>query len=542
MERQTSSRPQRRHTPPRQARGQPSPSRLESLLVFSRELMAAPDLQTLAAAAARMVHQILKVEIVSLMTPDAEGRHLVLRGGLGWDPAQFERYRLPLEGSREGHVFRLGQAVQQQDVPRGEPFPCPTELHNLGVHTSLTVPLKTPDGILGTLCAHSRRRRTFRKEEVHLLELIGASVAQALARLETLQAEQRRRAELEALRRASLDITSRLDLQTVFDGILDHTLALTGASDAHLFLYDGRYLEFAAARWGESAQRDPFANPRPHGLTYTVARSGERLVVEDAARHPLYQDAPWEGAIVGLPLKVEGRVLGVMNVAFTRPHAFDEDELRALELLGDQIAIALENARLYREATRRARHTAALARVAQHLLQGLSLHEILARILEAAQEALEADRAAVYLLDEETGALHCPASCGLSEAYRQLVCDRYRELPGRGIMKSSSLLFIPDAQEAPELKPFRDAIRREGFHSYLVLPLLLKGRPLGALVVYWDRVLSMDTDVLRLAQALADHAAVALERARQHEAVREAETPLPRPLRPRARRTVPQHA
>lgn len=524
MERQTSSRPRQRRTSPPQVRRQPPPSQLESLLAFSRELLAASDLRSLAAAAARMVHETLKVAIVSLMTPDAEGRHLVLHGGLGWDPSHFGRYRLPVEGSREGHVFRTGRPVQQQEVPRGEPFACPAELSDLGVRTSLTVPLKTPDGVLGTLCAHTRRRRTFREEEVRLLELIGASVAQALARLQALQAEQRRRAELEALRRASLDITSRLDLQTVFEGILEHTLSLTGANDAHLFLYDGRRLEFAAARWAGSDRRGPFANPRPHGLTYTVARSGERLVIEDAASHPLYQDAPWEGAIVGLPLKVEGRVLGVMNVAFTQPHTFDEDELRALELLGDQIAVALENARLYREATRQARQTAALARVAQHLLRGLSLHETLERILEAAQEALEADRAAVYLLDENTGALHCPASCGLSEGYRQLVCDRYQEFPGSGVRKSSSLLFIPDAQEAPELKPFQEAIRREGFHSYLVLPLLLQGRPLGALVVYWDRVLSMDADMLRLGQALADHAAVALERARQHEAVREAET------------------
>jgi signal transduction histidine kinase len=106
--------------------------------------------------------------------------------------------------------------------------------------------------------------------------------------------------------------------------------------------------------WRDGRRDEPYAQPRPDGLTYSVARGGETILVPDLRAHPLFADAPaeWEGAIVGLPLKIVDRVVGVMNVGYPQPRAFEEAEQHALRVLGDQAAIAIENARLY-EALRR---------------------------------------------------------------------------------------------------------------------------------------------------------------------------------------------
>jgi signal transduction histidine kinase len=72
-------------------------------------------------------------------------------------------------------------------------------------------------------------------------------------------------------------------------------------------------------------------------------------VIPDVNRHPLFEDWKWGGAIVGLPLYIGERVIGVMNIAFEEPRAFDENLLRLLELLAAQAAIAIHNARLYRQ-------------------------------------------------------------------------------------------------------------------------------------------------------------------------------------------------
>ena len=161
---------------------------------------------------------------------------------------------------------------------------------------------------------------------------------------------EQREAELAAVHQASLSLTASLDLPLVLDTILQTTMKLiAGSEGAHIFLYEAGCLKFGAALWKGGQKGTPFAEPREEGLTYTVARSAETIVVQDMRKHSLYATAPstWTGSIVGLPLKFGHRVVGVMNVANRHPHAFSEFALRVLRLLGDQAAIAIENARLH---------------------------------------------------------------------------------------------------------------------------------------------------------------------------------------------------
>jgi two-component system, cell cycle sensor histidine kinase and response regulator CckA len=167
--------------------------------------------------------------------------------------------------------------------------------------------------------------------------------------------EEKRLAQLETLRQASLSLTASLDLEEVLNTIARCTLDLiVGAKNCHIFLYfpeEGGRLVFGGALWDDGSKSQAFAQPRTDGLTFTVARSGKAILVPDMGTHPLYKDAPssWIGSIVGLPLMIGDRVVGVMNVSHARSGAFDEADLRMLRLLGDQAAIAIENARLYEQ-------------------------------------------------------------------------------------------------------------------------------------------------------------------------------------------------
>jgi diguanylate cyclase (GGDEF)-like protein len=155
---------------------------------------------------------------------------------------------------------------------------------------------------------------------------------------------------LEVLRQASLQLTSSLDLKEVLYALLENAFKLVGDThDANIFLYESGKLTFGAAIFADGRRGKPWAEPRQDGLTYTVARSGEALAIEDMKGHSLFKTAPkdWRGAIIGLPLKYGGRVLGVMNISWPTPRHFDQEELHAMELLADQAAIAVENARLH---------------------------------------------------------------------------------------------------------------------------------------------------------------------------------------------------
>lgn len=164
--------------------------------------------------------------------------------------------------------------------------------------------------------------------------------------------------ELNAIKRLSLSITSSLELQKVLDTIVAEAMTLIkNVGTAHIFLYQDGQLSFGAARFDSNQQRKkPFAMPRPNGLTATVARRGEMIVVPDMAHHPLYAQAPadWHGSIIGLPLKIGKKVVGVMNISRNRTGTFNSREIYLLHMLADQAAIAIENARLHKLVTEQA--------------------------------------------------------------------------------------------------------------------------------------------------------------------------------------------
>lgn len=163
-------------------------------------------------------------------------------------------------------------------------------------------------------------------------------------------------AELNALRRLSVKLTSSLDMPTVLDAIAHEAMRLVNNARAvHISLYKNGKLEFGAAFQADGSEK-PIAEPRQDGLTYAVARGGETIVVEDMHGHPLYNNVPtdWEGSIIGIPLKMDQKVVGVMNLSRSKTGGFTASELRLLNLLSDQAAVAISNASLHQIISRKA--------------------------------------------------------------------------------------------------------------------------------------------------------------------------------------------
>ena len=163
--------------------------------------------------------------------------------------------------------------------------------------------------------------------------------------------------ELDALKKLSLSLTSSLDIKTVLDAVVTEAMRLVkNARDAHIFLYTNNKLEFGAALNADGIRDKPQALPRPNGLTYTVARNEERIIVEDIHKHPLYLNTPadWQGSIIGIPLKFNAKIVGVMNLSRSTRGGFSSSELRLLELLADQAAVAISNASLHQMISRQA--------------------------------------------------------------------------------------------------------------------------------------------------------------------------------------------
>jgi PAS domain S-box-containing protein len=382
----------------------------------------------------------------------------------------------------------------------------------------LSTPMIWQEEVIGVIhVLDSAEERRFTETDLDLLSLFANHAAIAVENARLLEVADQRVAELQAVRQASLHLTSTLELQPVLETILESALELVSADDAHVFLYDNDHLEFGAALWNGEHQQGPYDSVRPHGLTYTVARTGERVVVPDAMSDPLFADRRWEGAIVGLPLTIGAEVQGVMNVAFQRPHRFSDDELRVLELLADQAALAIRNAKLYNETRERALEQETLREAALTLTTALERDEVVERILAQLQRVVPYDTASVLLRTEDSldivGGRGFPDPPEILEISFPLDGDN----PNREVMRTREPVILEDAPKTYEAFQ-RAPHARVGIRSWLGVPMLVGDKLIGMIALDKTEPAFYTGEHAQLAKAFAAQAAVAIENARLFEA------------------------
>lgn len=330
--------------------------------------------------------------------------------------------------------------------------------------------------------------------------------------------ELRGNAALEAFQRVSITLTSSLDLKVVLNTILEGALALLDeAGDAHIFLYQDGRLRFGSALDHSGPSVEPLWEPRPDGLSYAVAKSGETILVPNIHEHELFANVPedWTGGIIGQPLKIGERVVGVMNVGFPQPHEFSADDLLLLRLFGDQAAMAIENANLFGEAQRRAKLLDAVRRVNMTITASLDLRVVLETILEGTMELLTTISETHIFLYED-GVLEFGA--GRS---RSGLTDRPYAQPRRGgltynVAEQGELIAIPRIKGHPL---YRNA-PPEWDGAIIGLPLKVGNRVVGVMNVGYFQPQEFAPTELYVLGLLGDQAAVAIENARLYDRIR----------------------
>jgi PAS domain S-box-containing protein len=325
---------------------------LQTAAEVSRAATSVLELNQLLPQAVELIRERFGLYYVGLFLVDEVGEWAVLQAGTGkaGQTQLAQRHRLKVGGeSMVGWCVanaraRIALDVGQEAIRFDNPLLPDTR-------SEMALPLVSRGEIIGALSVQSTRPAAFSQEDITTLQTMADQLANAIENARSYQAERARRQELEAIQQASLSLTASLELPQVLDAILHAALNLVSAQDAHIFLYDEGRLTFGAALWMDGRRETPYDKPRPNGLTYAVAQQGESIIVPDLPNHPLFADAPpdWVGAIASLPLKIGQRVVGVMNIARPVPGTFSEAQLRALRLLADQAAIAIENARLHED-------------------------------------------------------------------------------------------------------------------------------------------------------------------------------------------------
>jgi GAF domain-containing protein len=424
----------------------------------------------------------------------------------------------PFGQGAAGHVARRREAMI---LPDGRSWPEQAEdsAGNAPMGGLASVPMLWEGEVMGVIhVLRGEAAPPFTRADLDLLQLFANQAALALRNANLMEAERRHIRVLEAVRQAGLSLTSTLDLGPVLEAVLEHALRLVAADDGHVFLYDGERLTFVAARWSDRSKRRPYAAPRPGGITYTVAQTGEAMVIPDVDSHPIFEGDRWGGAIVSLPLRIGERVLGVMNVACLKPHHFGDEELEALRMLADQAAAGIQNAQLFSEADAERQRLRLLYGILRELSVLQDPREILERAVTLTTQELAGLSGMAFLYEPTSGRLRLQAAYQLDETPLEALDKKLDLRLGKGLSGWVA------QHRVPALVP--DVLTDERWQrvepggqggSAISSPILIGDRLLGVLTVLSDR--PFQKEHLELEEAISRQVALALSNAERFRQV-----------------------
>ena len=398
-----------------------------------------------------------------------------------------------------------------------------------GGHLDERVPVERQDE-LGALAA-ALNQMADRLQRLYT-ELEDRVAERTRALQEANYALQRRAIQLEASADIGRAITSIFDVDQLLRQTIDLINNRFGFYHAGIFLLDesGEWAVLreatgeAGAKMKAQGHRLKVEETSMVGWTAVHRQPRIALDVGEDAVHFANPLLPHSRSEMTLPLVVGGRLLGVLDVQSHEENAFDSDDVRALQSMADQIAIAIENARRVSAEASLLEATSPLYRASRAMTTALSPDDVLDALLSVIS-GTEALGCVVGLFEPSDGQ---PEVIRIGRAWRR---DRRSTMvPGvrTELREDPTLLqyqqqwIFPSLEEADLLPASsRAIIERAGAQSVANFPLLVGGRPIGFFFVYRAERGLLSDATRQLYETLAGQAAVALERARLLEITRQ---------------------
>lgn len=308
------------------------------------------DLQTLLLRTSELVRSIIPYKIFSILLLNDRTNELRMRFQIGHTP-ETQRMRIPLGKGVVGQVALSRQPMLINEVSTVEGY-IPA---NPKVCSELAVPLIAKNRLIGVLDLESEQPGFFKPEHLHLLTLTGSRIAQAIENARLYTRVSRQADTLQVLNEIATELTSILDLDPLLAKVGSLLRRLIDYQMFSIMLLDEKgetLITRYAWRFGY-AQAPMRRISVTTGLVGAAVREWRPIKVPDVRKDSRYLPMnPETRAELVVPLFYKERVIGVLDLEHTRTSFFNDDHVRTLTTLGAQIAIAIENARLYQAVKR----------------------------------------------------------------------------------------------------------------------------------------------------------------------------------------------
>ena len=461
-------------------------SQLEAAARVARGAVAVQDLDTMLQGVAHLIAEQFGFYHVGIFLLDEEGEYAVLQatnseGGQRM-LARGHRLRVGEEGI-VGYVTATGEARIALDVGADAHFFDNPDLPL--TRSEIALPLRVGERIIGALDVQSIQEAAFSEDDVAVLGTLADQVAVAIQNARLIAQTKQALAEVEALHRQ----------------YLQREWARVGVESGALF--------YEYARSGVPSVAD-LALPEMN----QALEQGQTIVLSPGRRGD-GADGAGVGSALAVPIRLRGQVIGVIDLQEVEAERFwAPDEVRLVETIGDQMAQTLENVRLFEETRRRATQLATAAEVSQAASSILSLGELLPRTAELIRRRFDLYYVGVFLVEEN--GQWAVLRAGTGEAGQRMLQQGYRLAVGGDSMigwctaQGEARIASDVGEEATRFEnPLLPDTRSE-----IALPLLSRGRVIGAMTIQSSRPAAFSEEDVAVLQTMSGQLANDIENAR----------------------------
>jgi len=383
-------------------------------------------------------------------------------------------------------------------------------------------------------------QRTWSQDEQLLVKQVADQLSLALENARLFQETQTRAEELSVLNEMGRELSTKLETLAIAEVVYRYTSRLMDTSNFFVALYDQKKEEKSyplAFEEGQRIQLSPSKLGNRGFSDYIIRNKRAVFAPNDVLKHmeslgiefiALNEDETPSQSWLGVPLMIGERVLGLISVqSVQRPNLYNEHNRDILTTIASQAAIAIENARLFQEAQRRAQETTILAEVGREISVTLDLETVLAKIATYARDLFQVESSAVYLqapdgMDEWRAISVIGAD---AEEIKNDAIHTGQGILGKIILQKAGQT-VNDANNQPEAITIQGTVERP-FEHIMGVPILSADKVTGLMSVWRaGQGKEFTTAELEFLTSLARQAAIAVQNASLFQETQKSEAEL----------------
>jgi GAF domain-containing protein len=434
-----------------------------------------------------------------------------------------------------GFLCSGGKPLYLEDLSENAPLDTHVLL-DVGMKSCAAVPIFYQDRMLGVLCLFGTAPHPISKTDYALLTAIGQQIGVAVENAHLFREAVHERQVSHILLDTAKALSTTLRLDTLLERALDELQRVVPYDAASIsMVHDGRCWTVASRGLERTPLRGFVLEERP--LMQRVVRERGPVIAPDVQQEPDWSPVEGLGPVrswLGVPLTSKDEVIGVLMMSSHQPCTYDEEAARPAFAFAHQVALALENSRLYEQVQVKLREANLLHRVTTALSYTLDLDQILPYVARSLCEVLNSTSVKIYSLDG--GGDPSSSSTTLTVVADYVAQEGTEEERRLGLGQACALADLPGTVKAleerhavqmrvddPSAEPdLQTRLTAHGAKALLTLPMVVGDRVLGFAQVWESKTSRHFTESeIATGQTLIHHAAISVDNARLVEALRQ---------------------